>query len=304
MQVGELVAVALAAPPTQEGCPFCTKEKVHATNGLHAKYDEDTEADNDTDNSSGTLAVNLLARPQGPAREVPELVEGEDAPVMDMEMASARGRDWHQWLYDSGLIPVLYGAHHLIPGNDGLAASDLYQDKWLGPVDDGADAKNVGYNINGSSNGMWLSGNYAVRPVKGKRSQKTWTAMDPEFQKAYAFLAMLDTKRQFHDAHKPYSAVVRDALSDLAELMEEMKNKGCPACGAGSHPTDPPYHLNSRLNAVSNHLSKFLRRAPRFWKDPMFTSSWAKEYKDYVRELGGIENAKADLEKLRRKKKL
>ena len=115
---------------------------------------------------------------------------------------------------------------------------------------------------------------------------------------------MLDTGRQFHDAHKDYSDVVRRALSELADLLDEMKNKGCPACGEGSKKGDPPYHLNSRLNAVSQHLQKFLRRAPRYWKDPMFTSDWAREFKAFVAEEGGLDKARETIEKLRAKKRL
>jgi A nuclease family of the HNH/ENDO VII superfamily with conserved AHH len=299
MEVGELVKVALEAPHTKEGCPFCRpKEEVNEENYLRAKYDEDIETDNDSDNCSGTLAKNLKERPQGLRREVPAIEKKETAPIHDMEMASAPGRDWHQWVYDAGLIPVLYGAHHLIPGNDGLTSSDLYKGKWLGPEDNGPDADNVGYNINSANNGMWLPGNYAVRP---------WKGIDSNWQEAYAFLAMLDTNRQFHDSHKPYSKVVRKALNNLSKLMKKMAQKGCPnpSCGSGAKKGEPPYHLNSRLNAISNHLSKHLRGDPiRNWKNPMFTSGWAKEYRDYVKKLGGFKKARVELDKLRMKKNI
>jgi hypothetical protein len=303
MQVGELVKVAMDAPHVEEGCPFCRpKEEVNETNTLRAHYDEDTEADNDTDNHSGTLGVNCASRPGPNADEVPDIEEGEEAPFMDMDLAGSTRRVWHDEVYTAGKIPVMYGAHHLIPGNDGLAKSDLYQGGHLGPEDNGPDPKNVGYNINSSNNGMWLPGNYAVRGKKGTR-QKTWTDTPAAFQKAYAFVAMLDTKRQFHDAHKDYSDVVRRALSELADLVDEMDKDGCPACGSGSKKSDPPYHLNSRLNAVSQHLQKVLRRAPRYWKDPMFTSDWAREYKAFVAEEGGLDGARAKIEKLRKKRR-
>ena len=306
MEVGELVAVARMEPHSKEGCPFCRpEEEVNETNTLRANYDEDTEADNDTDNHSGTLAVNCANRPGPNADEVPEIKEGEDAPFVEMDLAAATRREWHAEVYAAGRIPVMYGANHLIPGNDGLVKSDLYQGGHLGPVDDGAHPKNIGYNVNSTKNGMWLPGNYAVRGQKGTR-QKTWTETSTAFQKAYAFIAMLDTGRQFHDAHKDYSDVVRRALSDLADLLEEMDNKGCPApgCGAGSKEGDPPYHLNSRLNAISQYLQRFLRRAPRYWKVPMFTSDWAREYKVFVAEEGGQEKARQKLEELRSKRRL
>jgi hypothetical protein len=296
MEVGELVAVALKAPHSKAGCPFCRpKEEVNETNYLRPNFDEDSEGDNDTDNSSGTLAKNLVARPQGPAREVPKLEKGEDAPVYDVEMASAAARDWHQWTYDAGIAPVLYGAHHLIPGNDGLVRSDLYAGKHLGPVDDGPSPDNIGYNINSSKNGTWLPGNYAIRPWEGK---------PPPWQQAYAFLAMYETNRQFHDAHKQYSGVVRRALNELAKLVNSMKKKGCPACHKGSDPDAPPYHLNSRLNAISNHLAKHLRGNPARWKDPMFTSRFGKQYKDEVKKQGGLGKAGKYFRALAKRRKI
>lgn len=297
MDVGELVAVAVQASHTEEGCPFCRpKEEVNESNVLRPNYDEDTEADNDTDNCSGTLATNLKNRPQGPKHEVPAIEPGEKAPVLDINMASAKGRTWHQWVYDAGIVPVLYGAHHCIPGNDGLASSDLYKNKWLGPVDDGPSPENIGYNINSAKNGTWLPGNYAIRP---------WKGIDSDWQQAYAYLAMHDTNRQFHDSHEPYSDVVRDALNELNKLMKQMKKRGCPSCKAGKKKNEPPYHLNSRLNAISNHLANHLRGDPvKNWKNPMFTSSWAKKFKDYVKAEGGVQKVGKQIESLRKKKNI
>jgi hypothetical protein len=49
---------------------------------------------------------------------------------------------------------------------------------------DGKAKGNIGYNVNARTNGVWLPGNYGVRP---------WGA-------------------QFHDAHKQYSKFVRKVL--------------------------------------------------------------------------------------------
>ncbi len=273
-EVAEMVAVAFTAPHTKEDCPFCKpKEEVNTKNFLRANYDGDTEADNDTDNSSGTLAKNLKNRPQSPKGEVPEIEKGEKSPIFDMDMSRAKGRAWHQWTYDAGLIPILYGAHHLIPGNAALGKCNLYKKKYLGPVDNGADKKNIGYNVNSANNGIWLPGNYAVRPWKGR---------EPEFQKAYAFLAMHDTKRQFHDAHEKYSEQVLGALNELEKLMKKMKNKGCPMCKEGGKAGDPPYHLNARLNAISRWLRGHLKSKPKKWKANITTSSWCSDYKTFI----------------------
>src|SRR5205807_2972457 len=104
MEIGELVAVAVEAPHSKEGCPFCRpKEAVSKENALNADQDEDANPENDTFNASGTLAKNLAKRPQ--ASEVPAIPKREKAPVHTMEMASAPGRTWHKRVYEAGQIP-------------------------------------------------------------------------------------------------------------------------------------------------------------------------------------------------------
>ena len=275
-EVVEMVAVAKAAPHTDQDCPFCKPhEEVNKKNFLHPDYNEDTPADNDTDNSSGTLAKNLGNRPQDARGAVPDILKGEKAPIHDMELVRAEGRTWHQWVYEAGLIPVLYGAHHLIPGNASLAKSTLYQNKWMGPVDNGADKMNIGYNVNSANNGTWLPGNYAV---------KGWAAKEPEFHKAYALLAIYDTKRPFHDAHPKYSKTVLGSLDELNSLMGKMKNSGCPMCKEGGKEGDPPYHLNARLNAISRWLRDNLNVSPGKWRNNIITSEWCNTYKKLTKD--------------------
>jgi len=289
--IGELVSIAIDAPHKEEGCPFCRpKEEVNSKNCLRADFDEDTKADNDTDNSSGVLAKNLAQRP----RSRIEILPGESAPIHDMELPEAKTRHWRDWVYEAGLSPVLFGAHHTIPGNDGLGKSNLYKKGWLGPVDDGPDAANIGYNINSANNGVWLPGNYAIRGAEHRPSQTTWSEEDKEFQKAYAFLAMVETKRQFHDAHKNYSKTIKDALNELEELMEDMAQDGCPMCGKGDEEVDPPYHLNSRLNAISNFLSRRLQGNPLKWKDDYLTSdNWGPAFVTEARKHANFGDLKA-----------
>jgi hypothetical protein len=303
MEIGELVAVAVEAPHTSEGCPFCRPtEEVSVKNELAAAYDEDTDADNNTDNHSGTLALNLTASPHLHRGPLPEIPAGEKAPVHDMNVATTKERDWHQRIYDAGCVPVIFGAHHLIPGNAALKNSTIYTDKCLGSVDDGADTSNVGYNINSRQNGIWLPGSYAIRSKKGTE-QATWSATSDEFQEAYAFSAMADSGRQFHDTHEAYSDVVRKALDDLRDLLEEMENEGCPECGKGADTDEPPYHLVSRLNAVSNHLSSLLRGDPTRWKTNGFASDkFGEKYRDFVKAAGGFVAAKRKIAKLRKRK--
>lgn len=174
-----------------------------------------------------------------------------------------------------------------------MGKSNVYKNKWLGPVDDGPHEENIGYNINSANNGFWLPGNYAVRP---------WKTLDPDFQQAYAFLAMNDTERQFHDSHEPFSEYIRGELDALEKLLEDMKNNGCPNCGAGKGKNEPPYHLNSRLNAISKYVTKRLKGDPKKWKIPAFTSGWSPLFKDFVRQHEA--DVKGELQQLRNDKTL
>ncbi len=286
-----MVKVALAAPHTDDDCPFCkTEESVYMKNFLAADYDEAASAGNSSDNHSGTLAKNLSGfttytrpitpdeskktKPRAEELDVNKPVEkGEKAPFDTMSFARAEARTWHKEVFEAGTIPVLYGAHHLIPGNDSLGASILYENKKLGPVDDGDDKDNIGYNVNSANNGAWLVSNYAV---------KGWGGMDEEFKKSYAFLAMYDSGRQFHDSHrKPYSTTVKKVLDDLDKLMGKMKD-GCPFCGEGESPSAPVYHLNARLNAISRWLLRHLTSDVKKWEKDIVTSSWCTEYKKFL----------------------
>jgi len=291
----EMVNIAKAAPFTKEDCHFCEEEdKTEAKNELTAKSDEDVPGENETENDSGELAKNLKNKPPESQGYIPKIEKGEDRPIHDMEFASAAKREWHQWVYDAGLIPVLYGAHHLIPGNAAMAKSLLYENKWLGPVDDGKHKKNIGYNINSEKNGIWLPTSYALRG--------NWTNKSPEYQKAYAYLAMHDTKLTFHDSHVEYSDQVLKALNNLEKLMKKMKNDGCPICGKGNKEGSPPYHLNARINAVSKWLRDHLELPPEKWKKNIITSTFCTDYKAYLKKLKTKKNANLKLDALRRKK--
>ncbi|MBL1260972.1 MAG: hypothetical protein COB33_010630 [Thiotrichaceae bacterium] len=149
MEIGEMIAAAKAAKHTDDDCPFCKmEEKINAKNFLKADYDEDTKAaDNGTYNHSGILAKNLsgfekYAKPHGGSNEVcaaeldveKPVEKGEKAPYETMDFARAAARTWHKKIFEAGQIPVLYGAHHLISGNDGLKKSDLYKKGILGSV--------------------------------------------------------------------------------------------------------------------------------------------------------------------------
>lgn len=287
-EVMEMVQVALDAKHSKEDCPFCREKDEDERENDTEEHDEENEGDNeeasnDRKNSSGRLAKALGNRPY---EDAPEILEGEARPVEDIEIAGARKREWHQWIYEAGLAPMLYAAHHLIPGNAALKKSELNTADILGPVQRGKHKKNIGYNVNGAKNGVWLAANYAMRP---------WSSRSEDFKKAYAFLAMNDSDTQFHDAHPTYSETVLEALNDLYDEMDHLANQGCPACGKGEDESDPPYHLNARLNAISSWLRPKLMGDPTTWStERLYTSDWARKYKKWIEKHGSHKRTRLD----------
>ncbi|MGH8620726.1 MAG: AHH domain-containing protein [Burkholderiales bacterium] len=248
-EIGEMVAVALSAQHTKESCYFCREKEHGDQNYLIAEEEEDgganPEASNYQKNRSGMLAQNIGAAPEHRLT-----VEGETGDLRP-------------------------GAHHLIPGNAALKPSAVRPH--LG-TQTGTDVKNVGYNVNSRANGVWLPGNYAVRP---------WSTRLPRFQRRYAYAAMLAMDAQFHDAHTRYSETVRMALNACAAKVEFFAKIACPECRRGGGEQDPPYAIVARLNAISGYLDGKVTGDPAAWRvDNLFTSTHVVGYHKVVKRVG------------------
>lgn len=174
--------------------------------------------------------------------------------------------------------PVTCAAHHLIPAQAALKkAKTLHQ--WMvyqgesepvggkggGPAT-GLVWADVGYDVNGVENGVWLPGNYAVGggtggtgdwtsaasaypddeqksapkppPRPSKKSRKLTglrhTFEDDDNRKSeYVLQATKLYRAQFHDSHSDYSRIVTDILQKLGSLYEERQTEwrsNCPKC--------------------------------------------------------------------------
>ncbi len=217
-------------------------------------------------------------------------------------------RIWH----DGELTewPVTSAAHHLIPAQESLARSDLL--KWMinkdkpGKIKKGksTETKNgtvendIGYNVNGAQNGVWLPGPYAMQgiwasflsftdkedehPPRSGVQPKDRTALldNSDNQFDYAVAAMRIAFAQFHDRHVKYSKFVLLALNRLAaKLATTVTEIGgfCKECeekvNDGKIP--PPYSLIPRLNGVSSRLRGRLEGGPGGWRLNIFTSNRA-----------------------------
>jgi hypothetical protein len=213
------------------------------------------------------------------------------------------------------VFPVTVAAHHLIPGNAALGKSALYD--YLGPAGSGSLKKDgavrkrkdvkavkpggraadgrtckitkmIGYNINGSHNGVWLPGNYAIRrykkykegvrpntsPVGGPKGGRSWSKLGPkldDWKLNYVAAAIKVTQGQFHDTHTRYSDKVLGILNKLAAMLASHLLSNCPDCGTEAK-VPPPWVLKLRLYNISLELRGRVGGGYTEWKAPWFTS--------------------------------
>jgi hypothetical protein len=176
-------------------------------------------------------------------------------------------------------------AHHLIPAGASLKKSTSLL-KW---IKKGKQIKaDIGYNVNGLQNGVWLPGNYAMRGIWGSlkdgEDMPAGAGTDgplsekPQDNKFYyAVKAMILVGGQFHDAHPKYSEFVLDCLNKIATAMVARKGF-CPDCKDLKEPFPPPYKLALLLNGVSKRMKGYLVGGPGGWREDLVTSRFAAGY--------------------------
>lgn len=179
-------------------------------------------------------------------------------------------------------LDVSAAAHHLIPGNAALKKSVAIME-YIGV--NGEKAGNVGYNVNSAPNGVWLPGNYAMRPWgPGGVKFHTNTGIEPE---TYAFRAIEAWEKQFHDAHEDYSSFVLGALDKIAEKLKHGEDVVCPE--QKSKPRNPEERpplqvVVSRLNQLSGRMRRMLVFPTVNWRVNVWTSGFTLRY---MHTIGG-----------------
>jgi A nuclease family of the HNH/ENDO VII superfamily with conserved AHH len=171
-------------------------------------------------------------------------------------------------------------AHHLIPGNAALGASTIL--KFISQTKKRIQ-KNIGYNVNGEHNGIWLPGSYAVRASNDNTpvEDKTWSELPPikpTFHPTYVRAIVKKAQgAQFHDTHGAYSNGVLKRLDTVAKLMEpKPKEYFCKKCekkakGKGGK-LPPPYWLKGNLVHLSGWLKKRLKPIRKWELDQWATT--------------------------------
>jgi hypothetical protein len=191
--------------------------------------------------------------------------------------------------------PYSISAHHLVPADAALPKSDLIQyikagDKIWG---------DIGYDVNGAENGLWLPTHAALsaqmkkgRVLPGQvfgmkyseltarvEANEEENSLFATFQQRYTYQVMERTGRQFHDAHPDYSSFVIEVLNKI-HLSLATVSSACPKCKEileQNGKLRPPHTLVFRLNKVSDRLRGFLSGPPYGWRRPVFTSRFATD---------------------------
>jgi hypothetical protein len=306
MEIGEPVSTPSLLQEMKEKCPFEDKPEDAP------KLADENVADDDLSpqaNDGGILGDNLTAGKKGVA-------DGGPYPPTDylwrqQPNDTKRGRcsalrlpEWRD--APAGDYPYTVAAHHLIPGNASLKKTTHLTEymKDGGNVESIAGKKytikgHIGYDINGSHNGVWLPGNYAIKTALPERPGKdgktlparvgttpvpgvSWSALAANhetWQYNYVASACKAAGGQFHDTHdRPYSASVRVYLGKITVALA-LHLDNCKLCEGRPKEIAPPYRIKRRLYAMSMRLRGYVSGAPGNWKAPWFTSSrWCQEY--------------------------
>ncbi len=281
-QLGEPVAIAVI-DESQWECPFA--------------HDKPGKVKNQLENDAGKLerrvrrgvSTQLWAEEGGKivakARQklAPPVDETVDCPEGSVDV-------------DGGSYPYSISAHHLIPGNEALPNSDI-----LKYLESGAEVwGDVGYDINGAENGIWLPTHSSLstemkqgRLLPGETAPLGYAdltaavekaneenAVIGTFQQRYTYQVMERTGRQFHDRHLDYSNEVIGELNKIAAKMTVVAGMHCDKCKNAKKVNGklpPPHPIVGRLNALSRRLAGHLWGNPLRWKSPYFTSRFARE---------------------------
>jgi len=201
--------------------------------------------------------------------------------------------------------PLSVAAHHLIPGKESLPVSAIKRYVW---AKHGEIENDIGYDVDGAENGIWLPTHQALsrgagkaqtiiiheeenpletkpglsyrklsRRAKSKRSDPE--AFTTKFIPLYTQQAMKKMERQFHDSHSVYSRHVKKRLGKLAVKLDN-RIGFCDECKTKGKPYPPPFRLVFKLNNISDYYQGKLKGPPSMWDKTVYTSYWALHYMD------------------------
>ncbi len=278
MQMGELVAQSNAKFGE---CPFVAEAEP-----VQEVEEEDVPKDDlkPQANNAGKLGANLIdgradGKP-GTFSKVHPAPSIDKQPREDTARAGVRvtlkapiGEEDIAW-------PFTVAAHHLIPGNAALKQSRLNKYMLKGSKVKGASGsftikENLGYNINGGHNGVWLPGSYALndsafKEILGQATKwKKFSRDNEAWAVSYIASVCRAAGGMFHDTHTDYNRVVKGWLNKISTRLEEhpVACEDCPDSG----PVPPPYVVKTRLYSVSAFLKGRVTSPPAMWNRRLVT---------------------------------
>lgn len=185
MELGELVSPPLPEPEGETACPFehepVDGEVVNELGGVGSKL-----GDNMASGSGVRMGQKGTQEPDPRTlgvRSVQIVVAGR---IVELETGPLD-------------YPLTCAAHHLIPAQESLKGHSILnfmcekgqdqdflsgKNKATGPVAGSLVWGSVGYNVNGSENGVWLPGNYAVGG--GKAGVEIWKSKPTDKRTTYS----------------------------------------------------------------------------------------------------------------------
>jgi hypothetical protein len=265
MELGEPASVGAPSQSSHDkkNCPFCCDS-------------DDQARKQDLDNNPGTLRNSCH---DGDVTGLAEPIGANIWLVIYTHPQSAQ----------ESISEVRSNPHHLIPGEASLAGHAILE---AIAKDKGTITADIGYNVNGQSNGIWLptilEDFYAGKPTPPSAGI-SWGRLTKEYpthQFTMAEAAMFEASRQFHDAHPDYSEEVKLRLDKFLDNLKRSKVI-CPDTGPKPKPfVPPPYGLVARLDTLSLSLAGKLMGSPLRWKRPYYTSRHAIDFADKLQQAG------------------
>lgn len=281
-QIGE--AIAKAGMGSVGKCPFKTPAppKDPKPQDEHYAWDDRLKLAGPQANSGGKLGSNCKKGSPG-SKGTWNVLGGNPDRYTAKQVDTARNRGGKVKVRNK-LFPYTVAAHHLIPGNASLFDSEFF--KSYMKKDGKAQAitgemfqisHHIGYNVNGSHNGVWLPGSYAIVAGGGQPQALGWEELnspagDIDWCRLYMAAVAKKAKGQFHDSHTNYNKSVLGILNKYWEKLLAHQVK-CTTCRSSiNNKLPPPYSAKAKLYKLSKYLRTQTQRGPRGWKDPWMTS--------------------------------